>query len=295
LAQAPCTSLELAKLPLTRVDTMPVPKSVVCLSCSFALVASLRQKVVHEDQALQALMEAGAEENRSTGPCTRAFNHVDKKWRPYGANGENLKPYDFLEEFEDRFDYEPKSDCRQSADAGTHAFLAAQLESALKAADPSTAVVDIGSGTGFLLSVFRNYVSPGVDVVGVELDSEAAAHSRTLLPESIEVYEQDALTFTYAKKFSVMNVGFASEMIPPHLLELAADRYTILMPVCKRDGDATIMSNEGKSCAAQFHIFEKSGGSPTVTAVGPDINFFYLPSSSAMEVDDSAVEVDGPQ
>lgn len=283
------------------MDTMPVPKRVLCLTCSFALVASLRNlngrsasraslAVMQNDQAL---MEAGAASHRSTGPCSATFNKVDPKWLKYGKS-KNLDIDGFLEEhFEERFVYEPQKDCRQSADAGTHAFLAAQLEPSLKAADPSTAVVDIGSGTGFLLSVFKEYVKPGVDVVGVELDDEAVAHSQRLLPE-IKVREQDALTFTYAKKFSVMNVGFASEMIPPHLLKLAADRATILMPICKKDGRASIKASEGKSCAALFHVFDKSGGSITDTPVGPDINFFYLPSSSAMVVDGSAMEVDGP-
>lgn len=236
-------------------------------------------------QTLSARMKRNLSEQR--GACTASFQKFDFKWEPYDV-------MDCYESslFDNHRDYEPSKDCGQSASAGVHAFLIVQLEQALKAAPADTAVADIGCGTGFLLAVFASFVQAGVDVVGIEFDHEAVAHANRVLGNStagVEVFEQYAHTYadklhedelagTRRKRFSVMNVGFASEAIPSYLKNLLADSATAIMPICSqplvlRDIPG---SQGGKACKSKFHLFENKDGALTESAVGPDMHFFYV-------------------
>lgn len=211
------------------------------------------------------------------GPCFKSFNDVPMKFA--GIPG----IFDKLEEEEEfsvlRYSFEPKEECHFGASAGVHAFIAVQLDDALHKASGNVAVADIGSGTGFLLALFKSYVKAGIDVVGVETDPKALAEAQALqaegvLPNDCKLLNENGLTFTYDKKFAVINVGFASTELPENIKELTADDATILMPICKKPFQSL---NGGQNCAAKYNLFKKVGGSwQTVQGVGPDVSFFFV-------------------
>jgi len=78
-------------------------------------------------------------------------------------------------------------------------------------------------------------------------------------------------TFADMPKFSVMNVGFASEKLPQNLIELTAASATILMPICTDKPEAN-----GR-CKAVFHIYKKTPDTMTDIIVVPSVKFFYVP------------------
>jgi protein-L-isoaspartate O-methyltransferase len=209
---------------------------------------------------------------RVAGPCSASFNKMDRKW--------TTKPEYILEtdiwkmdsfDLNEREAFEPQKNYWQSAAIGTHAFIVSQLKDALTNAAPGTAVVDIGSGTGFLLSVFASLVTePEVDIVGVEMEKEAYEHALKAVPEWAKVFNENALEFKYNKTFSVMNIGFASSQIPEYFKAMLADQATVLMPICTGP-------KEGIACPCKFNIFRKLGeNSTSLQEVGPGMKFFYV-------------------
>jgi protein-L-isoaspartate O-methyltransferase len=205
---------------------------------------------------------------------------LDAKWGKY-LTEDVVDDVLFEEPFTNdvRDPYMPESDCTQSASKGVHAFIFDQLSEALKAAPESSAVADFGSGTGFMLKVFRWFVHPRVDVVGVENDHSAVEHAWRLLPEDVKVLEKDVFDFSYPKKFSVINVGFASEDLPKRLLDITAEDATILMPICTQP--LNLLGN-GQKCDARYRLFKKTlqddgtGFLVQSEEVGPRITFFYV-------------------
>lgn len=217
--------------------------------------------------------------SRTTGGrCAEGFNAVRDDFAALPGFQTMLATPPFGE---DRSAFEPPQECTWSTSKGIHAFIAAQLQGALRAAKDTegVAVADIGSGTGFLLDLFSQFVEEGVDVVGVDLDAGAVARaqwlkSHDLLNEKAKLVEGDGRTLTYHKKFAVINVGFASTWLPEHFFEIIADRATILMPIC--EDPLTVV--DGK-CKAIFHLFQTVAGisDMTVAQVGLIVNFLYVP------------------
>ncbi|CAK0809039.1 unnamed protein product [Prorocentrum cordatum] len=215
------------------------------------------------------------------GPCSESWNHLAPKFASFPGIFDKLEEEEEFSEL--RYDFEPKEECHFGASVGVHAFIAVQLNDALHEASGHVAVADIGSGTGFLLALFKSYVKVGIDVVGVETDPKALAEARALqavgvLPDECKLLDENGLTFTYEKKFAVINVGFASTELPEHFKELTADDATILMPICNKPFKPL---SGGQSCAARYTLFKKVRGSwQTAQEVGPDVSFFFVENNA---------------
>jgi len=147
-----------------------------------SLKPEMRSLVVGQDGLLETVGhfsdKISSTANRTQGPCTKSFYTADAKFTKLKGIWDILATFDDLDPGRD--EYEPRERCVQSANAGTHAFLTMQLLDALKQAPGGTAAVDIGSGTGFLLSVFKQNVKEDVTVIGIDTDHGAVEHFKSL-------------------------------------------------------------------------------------------------------------------
>jgi protein-L-isoaspartate O-methyltransferase len=191
----------------------------------------------------------------------------------------------------------PPDPCSWSAGAGVHGFIASRLKDPIiNAARHNLGdVCDIGSGMGFLLALFKVYVTSVREtqskVVGFELDQGAVAKWEEIRsnmatnwdsdwgqepadfssdPEIINknVMDGDAEE-SHPDKFAVINVGFAAKEIPQEIVNLGAKGATILMPICTADFDKEF-------CPAKFHLYTiQDDGSVSSTVEGPQLNRFW--------------------
>lgn len=208
------------------------------------------------------------------GRCHASFTRVDTKFQTVAGVMDKITE-DFFDE--DRSKYEPAEHCEFSTSVGVHAFIAVNLDEALRGASGDVAVADIGSGTGFLLELFHTVVEDGITVVGVEFDQRAVDVAREILPAGCcEVFQGDGFTFNYGKKFAVINVGFASTELPQHFYDITADDATILMPICVKPFRAPQSCAKCQKCIAHFHRFTKADGSWQDTRIEPEVDFFFV-------------------
>ncbi|KAJ8099933.1 protein-L-isoaspartate O-methyltransferase [Lipomyces tetrasporus] len=151
----------------------------------------------------------------------------------------------------DRAHYSPRrpyDDCPQSLGFGAtisaphmHAHALESLAPMLK---PGASVLDIGSGSGYLVAVFSRLVRPGGKVIGVEHIKELneAAEKRFVADEGTvakEILQKGEVVFKTSdgrrgcpgEMFDVIHVGAAVPVVPDALLEQLKAPGKMFIPV----------------------------------------------------------------
>lgn len=166
--------------------------------------------------------------------------------------------------------------CWYTAGAGVQGFIAAQLSDAVKQAQGP--VADIGSGTGWLLNVFRGLTDQ--QVWGVDGEDGAFKISESLLRHSgVKLLHGFFPSAVAGQHFSVVNIGFAvpgvtieslqqNGALPASIRGVLASPATILMPVC-----LTNPSISDFRCKSKFVKFVVDSSGMSATVVGPEMTF----------------------
>lgn len=126
---------------------------------------------------------------------------------------------------------------------------------------PSARVLEIGSGSGYLLALME---AMGADVVGVEIDAGLAESSRAKLPESVAVVSGEASAASLTGPFDRIVISAALAEPPAWALSLLAPDGFLLAPLgvgtqelvrCYADGKR---EHTGKLCRFVPFVTSKS-------------------------------------
>lgn len=225
------------------------------------------------------------------------FDSVPAKWRKMRGVGEIVSTWWDLEE--ERIPFDPdlywfcedskevstharsgciKVPCWYTALAGVHGFIATQLSDAVRQAQGP--VADIGSGTGWMLKVFRDLTKQ--EVWGVDGEEAAIKISKSVLGESVRLVHGFFPSAVAGQHFSVMNIGFAvpgltikgvqeNPSLPTSITDVLAKSATVLMPVCL-DAPAPV----DLRCECKFVKFIVEENRVTASVVGPPMKFIVI-------------------
>ena len=117
----------------------------------------------------------------------------------------------------------------------------------LLALEPGQAVLEIGSGSGWLAAVMARLVGPAGRVVGIELIAELAAQSRTDLAalgiDTVEIVTGDGdLGHAASAPFDRAMVTAATWALPLALFEQVAEGGLVLAPIELRSADGCVVT-----------------------------------------------------
>lgn len=171
-----------------------------------------------------------------------------------------------------------KVPCWYTALVGVHGFITAQLSDAVQQAQGP--VADIGSGTGWILKVFRDLTEQ--QVWGVDGEEAAIRISQSVLGESVRLIHGFFPSAVAGQHFSVLNIGFAvrgltingvqeNPSLPTSITDVLAKSATVLMPVCFD----TPASDEFR-CKCNFVKFIVEENRVTASVVGPPMKFIVI-------------------
>eukprot|EP00933_Yihiella_yeosuensis_P050960 TRINITY_DN4876_c1_g3_i2.p1 TRINITY_DN4876_c1_g3~~TRINITY_DN4876_c1_g3_i2.p1 ORF type:complete len:274 (+),score=33.59 TRINITY_DN4876_c1_g3_i2:50-823(+) len=135
-------------------------------------------------------------------------------------------------------------------------------------AETKNSVIDIGSGTGALVTLMAELSPHSNAVIGTELRSEVtdtATETIDMLLESIPKFETfltkvtfqtgNALELHDTNRYGVMNVGFAMAEIHAGLWEALAPGGVLGAPICVSDVKRHLTRDD--SCQARYRVFKK--------------------------------------
>ena len=142
--------------------------------------------------------------------------------------------------------------------------------------DPGQAVLEIGSGSGWLAAVMGRLVGPGGKVVGIELIPGLAQQSRTDLEGvgtgNVEIVTGDgAQGHGAGAPFDRAAITAATWDLPAMLFDQVADGGRVLVPVELRDGsgcEVTVLRRQGAVLVAEQSV----PGLPGMGAFGLEVH-----------------------
>ncbi len=125
--------------------------------------------------------------------------------------------------------------------------------------EPGQAVLEIGSGSGWLAAVMGRLVGPAGKVIGIELIPDLAQHSQTDLEGigigNVEIVTGDgALGHGAGAPYDRAVITAATWDLPAVLFDQVTDGGRILVPVELRDGsgcEVTVLRRQGKVLVAE--------------------------------------------
>ena len=128
--------------------------------------------------------------------------------------------------------------------------------------EPGQAVLEIGSGSGWLAAVMAHLVRPAGRVVGIELLADLAAQSRTDLQalglDRVSVITGDGTRGDAAgAPYDRAIITAAAWDVPAVLLHQVAEGGRVLVPIERRSGDGcdvTVFERRGATLAAQRSV-----------------------------------------